>query len=190
MRCWESRLAVAGLLLLSVWIFVVLPLIYLPKQPANTFWGFDNTAWTALGAIAGWLYCMLTGGLLTFAVYQVQAVKAEAKITRTLAACDRYDTDPILDRVVNRIADALDDGSLAAKPKDFSVDMKSLFNYFESIAIGVSRGLYDKEIVCDQLKPIIIDHVDDLIVGGLTGWENPGQYFDHMMKLYHEWKAP
>lgn len=156
------------------------------------FWGLDGTAWTAISAIAGWFYCGLTAGLLSFAIYQVRAVKEEARITRTLAACDRYDTDPILDRVTGRIADALDDGRLTKTPKDFTVDMKILFNYFESIAIGVSRDLYDKDIVRDQLRPIIVDHVIDLIesgiCSGISGWENVRQDYDHMIKLYDEWQ--
>ena len=81
--------------------------------------------------------------------------------------------DPVLDRVTNRIANALDDGSLAANPKDFSVDLRSIFNYFECIAIGVSKGLYDKDIVRDQLKPIILENVDDLILSGVSGWKDP-----------------
>lgn len=155
------------------------------------FWGLDATAWTAIGAIAGWLYCALTAGILAFAIYQIRAVKEEARITRTLAACDRYDTDPILDQVTGRIADALDDGTLAKTPKDVSVDMKVLFNYFESIAIGVSRDLYDRDIVREQLKPIVVDHVNDLIESGIcsriSGWENVRQDYNHMMKLYDEW---
>jgi hypothetical protein len=187
MRCLDSKIAFSSLVALPIWLFVVLPLIYLPKQ-AGMFLGFDNTAWTAIGAIAGWVYCCLTGGLLGYAIYQVRSAKADAKINRTLTACDRYDTDPVLDRVTNRIANGLDDGSLAKNPKDYSVDMSSLFNYFESIAIGVSRELYDKDIVTDQLKPIIIDHVDDLILSGHTGWKNPADDFNHLMKLYREWK--
>ncbi len=132
--------------------------------------------------------CALTAGLLAFGAYQLSSLKADAKITRTLAACDRYDTDPVLDRVTNRISNAFDDGSLAANPKDFSADMKGLFNYFESIAIGVSRGLYDKDIVAEMLKPIIIDNVDDLIVSGICGWKNPTEDYEHVMKLYNEWK--
>jgi hypothetical protein len=153
------------------------------------FWGIDYTAWTAIGAIAGWVYCCLTAGLLGFAVYQILSAKADAKITRTLAACDRYDTDPVLDRVTNRLANALHDGSLAKNPKDFSVDVLGLLNYFESIAIGISRGLYDKDIVRDMLKPIVIAHVDDLIVSGITGWTRPEEDFDHLMGLYKEWKG-
>jgi hypothetical protein len=190
LRSSDSKIAITSLVALSTWLFVVLPLIYLPKQAAGTFLGFDNTAWTAIGAIAGLIYCALTAGLLIFAVYQVRSARADAKITRTLAACDRYDFDPILDRVTNRIAEALVDGTLEAFPRDYNLDMESLFNYFESIAIGVSKGLYDKDIVCDQLKPIIIEHVDDLIISGVSGWKgNPDKYYEHMMRLYREWKT-
>lgn len=188
MKCLESKVVLASLAALSCWLFIVLPLIYAPRQ-AEMFLGLDNTTWTGIGAIAGWVYCGLTAGLLLFARHQIISAKAEAKITRTLAACDRYDTDTVLDKVTNRIADALDDGSLAANPKHFSVDILSLFNYFESIAIGVSRGLYDKEIVTDMLKPIVVGHVDDLLLADITGWKNPTEDFDHLMKLYREWKA-
>jgi hypothetical protein len=153
------------------------------------FLGLDNTAWTAIGAIAGLVYCCLTAGLLGFALYQVRSAKADAKINRTLTACDRYDTDPVLDKVTRRIADGLDDGSLDKNLKEYKVDLYTLFNYFESIAIGVSKGLYDRDIVCDQLKPIIIDYVDDLIISNRAGLKNPSEDFDHMMKLYREWKA-
>lgn len=191
MRCLDSKIACAVLVALPVWLFVVLPLFYLPKQ-ADMFLGFDNTAWTAFGAIAGWVYCGLTAGLLAFAIYQVRAVKEEAKITRTLAACDRYDTDPILDRATNRIANALDDEILAKAPEYFSLDIEILFNYFESIAIGVSRDLYDKDIVSEQLKSIIVEHVEDLIESGIcsriSGWENVREEYDHTMKLYDEWQ--
>ena len=92
--------------------------------------------------------------------------------------------------MTNRIAEALVDGTLEAFPRDYNLDMESLFNYFESIAIGVSKGLYDKDIVCDQLKPIIIEHVDDLIISGVSGWKgNPDKYYEHMMRLYREWKT-
>ena len=135
------------------------------------FLGLDNTAWTAIGAIAGLIYCGLTAGLLGFAIFQIQSAKAAAKITRTLAASDRYDMDPVLDRVTNRIANALDDGSLAANPKDFSVRSQEASLAISGIgsAIGVSKGLYDKDIVRDQLKPIILDNVDDLILRRHSG---------------------
>jgi hypothetical protein len=187
---FDETLALVALIFFTFWLFVVLPLLYRAASPNGFFLGFDNTAWTAIGAIAGLIYCGLTAGLLIFAVYQIRSARADAKITRTLAACDRYDTDPILDRVTNRIAEALVDGTLKAFPRDYNVDMESLFNYFESIAIGVSKGLYDKDIVCDQLKSIIIEHVEDIVISGVSGRKgDPDKYYEHMMRLYREWKA-
>jgi len=188
----HSVTAIVSVAAIAVWIFVALPIIYLPSDKPDTFLGVGNTTWTAIGALANVIYCCLTAGLLFFAVYQVTSARADAKINRTLAACDRYDTDPILDGVARRLADALDNGDLAKNPKQYKVDIFSIFNYFESIAIGVSRGQYDKEIVHDQLAPIIISYVDDLIVSGLSSWAKvlagEDEYFDHVMKLYREWK--
>jgi hypothetical protein len=45
-------------------------------------------------------------------------VKAEAKINRTLNACEKYDLDPVLDRIINHIETGRDDGTLAKNPKD------------------------------------------------------------------------
>jgi hypothetical protein len=160
----------------------------------DAFWGLDGTAWTAIGAIANAVYCLLTAGLLAFAVYQVLSTREDAKISRTLAACDRYDFDPILDRVTRRVSRAYDDGSLREDPKKYTTDLYSLFNYFESIAIGVNRGQYDEGIVRDQLKEIIDDYVDDLILSGISGWadipagEGEEEYFNNMMTLYRKWK--
>jgi hypothetical protein len=190
----DEKIAIVSLVGLSFWIFVVLPLIYL-HSPSGIFWGLDSTAWTAIGAIANVVYSCLTAGLLAFAVYQVLSAREDAKINRTLAACDRYDTDPVLDAVARRLADSYDDGSIAANPKEHRVDLYSIFNYFESIAIGVSRGQYDEDIVKDQLSPIIIDHVDGYILSGITGWArgpvsgDEEEYFNHTMRLYRKWKT-
>jgi hypothetical protein len=191
MKISDEKIAIVGLLGLSIWLFGVLPLIYL-HSPAGTFWGLDSTAWTAIGAIANVVYSCLTAGLLAFAVYQVLSAREDAKINRTLAACDRYDSDPVLDGVARRLAIALDDGSLKENPKKHRVDLYSIFNYFESIAIGVSRGQYDGDIVGDQLGPIIVSYVDDYILSGISGWaqrpEGEEEYFNHTMMLYRKWK--
>jgi hypothetical protein len=187
----DEKIAIVSLLGLSIWLFAALPLIYL-HSPSGTFWGLDSTAWTAIGAIANVVYSCLTAGLLAFAVYQVLSAREDAKVNRTLAACDRYDTDPVLDGVARRLARAFDDGSLRANPKEHRVDLYSIFNYFESIAIGVSRGQYDGDIVGDQLGTIIVSYVDDYILSGISGWarlpEGEEEYFNHTMMLYRKWK--
>jgi hypothetical protein len=171
-----------------IWRFVALPLIYIPKQP-EMFLGLDNTAWTGLGAIAGWVYCLLTAGLLIFANHQIRSARQEAKINRTLLACEKYDIDPVLDGVTRRLADGIGDGSLAKNPKKYTVDVTSILNYFESLSTGVVKGFYDEQIVADQLKPIMLEYVDALILSGVTGWTDPENDFVHLMRLYGKWKT-
>ncbi|MEY2542062.1 MAG: hypothetical protein QOI22_1664 [Verrucomicrobiota bacterium] len=194
MKCTDQKIAVTGLLILAVWIFIVLPLMYFPWKPSgqNTFWGLDSTAWTAIGALSNAAYCALTAGLLVFAVYQVLSTKEDAKITRTLAACERYDIDPVLDRITRRLSIAYNNGSLHANAARCAVDLNSLFNYFESIAIGVARGHYDAEIVRDQFETIMNSHIESM--NGIGNWSSgtPGlndmDHFDKMMALNAKWK--
>lgn len=197
MKLPDEKIAILSLVGLACWIFVALPLMYLqlPSGSQPTFWGLDSTAWTAVGAMANVIYCALTAGLLCFAIYQVLSSKEDAKVNRTLAACDKYDTDPVLDRVTRRLSRSFSDGSLASHPTKYQIDLYSLFNYFESIAIGVSRGHYDTEIVRDQLGSVITGYVDDYILSGITGWikvpstEIEDDVFIHTMRLHREWKA-
>ena len=195
MKSVEGKIAVISVIALAAWIFVVLPMMYHPWHGGpGTFWDLDGTAWTAIGALANVAYCLLTAGLLVFAIYQVLSTRRDAKINRTLAACDRYDIDPIIDGVARRISAAWDDGDLKSNPAKYKTDLYSIFNYFESIAIGVARGQYDADIVRDQLEHIMTAYVDDLILSDIGCWplpiggDNPD--FDHVMKLYHKWKTP
>jgi hypothetical protein len=193
-KCPNRKIAVISLVVLAVWLFVVLPLMYFPWPPSRegTFWGLDSTAWTAISALANAILTFLTGGLLVFAVYQVLTVKRDAKITRTLAACERYDIDPVLDQITRRLSDAFDDGSLHREPTQYAVDLNSLFNYFESIAIGVSRGHYDADIVRDQFETIMNSHIE--IVNGIGNWSSAASglkgidHFDQMLALNEKWK--
>jgi hypothetical protein len=194
-KCLEQKIAITSLVIFAGWTFVVLPLMYFPWKTGNqnTFWGLDSTAWTAIGALANAVYCALTAGLLAFAVYQVLSAKKDAKITRTLAACERYDLDPVLDQITRRLSIAYNNGTLQTNAARYAVDLNSLFNYFESIAIGVAKGHYDAEIVRDQLEVIMNSHIESL--NGIGSWTNgisaanDLQHFDNMMALNENWKS-
>jgi hypothetical protein len=194
-KCADKPIAVTGLLILAVWLFIVLPLMYFPWKPSGqiTFWGLDSTAWTAIGALSNAAYCGLTAGLLAFAVYQVLSAKKDAKITRTLAACERYDIDPVLDQITRRLSIAYNNGYLHTNAARYAVDLNSLFNYFEAIAIGVARGHYDANIVRDQFETIMNSHIES--VNGIGSWSSgtPGvkdiDHFDNMMALNEQWKS-
>jgi hypothetical protein len=197
-RISDGRIAITGLLVLATWLYVVLPLYYLSwlsmaEKPAETIMGIGSLGWTAVGAIANVAYVFLTAGILWFAGSQIISARKEARINRTLEACNRYDTDPILDAVTRRLATANDDGTLKTDPSKYRIDLYTLFNYFESISIGVNRGLYDASIVRDHLETIIKGYVDHYIMSGVTGWkipdrEGPDEYFFNLMALYRRWQ--
>src|SRR6266436_7799141 len=111
MKISDERIAVVGLVFVAVWLYVVLPLNYLSwlsmaEKPTETVLGIGSLGWTATGAIANVFYDFLTAGILWFAGSQIVSARKEARINRTLAACDRFDTDPTLDAVTRRLAAA------------------------------------------------------------------------------------
>jgi hypothetical protein len=169
-------------------------------SPPDVFLGLGNTEWTGLSAIAGGVYDVLTLALVCFGVVQIVFARREAKINRTLAACDRYDCDPVLDLICRRLAEARESGDLAANPRKYRLDLYSILNYLESIAIGVRRGLYHSAVVKDYMKPIIIGCHEEYIVSGLvaraappipvSGAGNPAEDFDKMIALVTKWSRP
>ena len=199
MREIEGKIAIMFLGLLAIWLLVVLPLLYFPwhnlvtDASGSKFAGLDNTAWTAISALANSVLAFLTLGLLVFAIYQVVTIKRDAKITRTLAACERYDIDPVLDQITRRISVAYNEGSLQKEPVKYAVDLNSIFNYFESLAIGVHRGHYDADIVRDQFETIMTGHID--MMDGISKWTvatvatRDIDHFDKMMALYAKWRG-
>jgi hypothetical protein len=99
--------------------------------------------------------------------YQIGAARDEAKLNRTLAACDRYDLDPVLDARSRRLAEVRDAGDLQGKVKAYRLDIFSILNYLESIAIGIEQGLYDENLVREYMEPIFVGCVEEYISSGV-----------------------
>ena len=195
----DGRIAVFGLLAVAVWLYVVLPLGYLSwlsmaEKPTETIAGIGSLGWTAIGATANVAYDLLTVGILWFAGTQIVSARREARINRTLDACNRYDTDPVLDRVTRRLSYALENQKIQPAPDKYRMDIFSIFNYLESIAIGVNRGLYDEAIVRDHMEFIIRDNVEDFVDSGIAQQagidigEKDEELFNTLMALQRRWK--
>jgi hypothetical protein len=58
----------------------------------------------------------ITGVLALVAWLQVKSARDEAKRSRTLAACERYDLDPFLDQSLRRLREAHNSGDLRKDP--------------------------------------------------------------------------
>jgi hypothetical protein len=162
---------------------------------ADTFLGFGNTEWAGVSAIASGIYDVLTFLLILFAAMQIFYARREAQINRTLTACDKYDLDPVLDAVCRRLATARDNGELEANPQSHRVDIYSVLNYLEGIAIGVKAKLYCGKTVRAQLESILISYVQEYIEtdlvyrAGVLGVGKPitGADYEHMRALVKHW---
>ena len=75
-----------------------------------------NLGWTAISASANVVYDFLTLGILVYAGVKVRSAKKEAQISRTLAVCDRFDTDPVLDKATRRLSKAARNNKLQTQP--------------------------------------------------------------------------
>lgn len=165
----EGRVALGALALLAIWLFIGLPLFYHPLE-GREFLGLGPEAWTAVGTL-------LLVGVTTFVggvgLYQINEARAEAARNRTITACDRYDTDPILDRCCLALVKARKDGLLEGKPQDYRIEIFTILNYLEGIAIGVEQGLYVEEIAKSYMEPILKAYVELYVLTGLSERADP-----------------
>jgi hypothetical protein len=175
-------------------------IVITPPSPPETFWTLSTADWAAVTGIATVALVVATVGLAWVAYVQLAAAREEAKAvheearaTRTLAVCDRYDLDPVLDGVCRRLAKANENGDLKLYPERYRLDFASLFNYLESIAIGIERGLYNGDVVRDMMEPIFQGYVDQYIVSGLVGWSDPPEgdeeYYHSLRSVCRKWAA-
>jgi hypothetical protein len=120
--------------------------------------GCINTIAAVVTALSTLALAIVTCLLAGFAWLQVRSARDEAKRSRTLATCEKYDLDPFLDKNLRTLRDAHDDDSFRRDPTPYRSEVLTVLNYFESIAIGVQRDLYDVAIIRDHFSQIFQDH--------------------------------
>ena len=72
--------------------------------------------WNIVTAIASVVTALATVLLAWVAWYQLGAIAQNQREWESLKACERYDTDPIIDRVLCVLRDARNSGSLFTAP--------------------------------------------------------------------------
>ena len=121
--------------------------------------------WIAIGTVGS--------GLATVAVFitgliQIRSIRDEGRRSRTLDICDRYDFDPILDHALRELRQAKSDGSLDKDPKALRLQVSTLLNYLDGIAIGIEQGIYIEDLVRDHLEGICKKHVHEYLADDIT----------------------
>ena len=149
----------------------------------------DDAAWVqAIAAIFAVIYAIKT---IEQSKVQVGAALDDAKKWKTIEACERYDTDAVLDQALRNLRKAILSGGLKKYPKKYKPDMVTVLNYLDGIAIGVSQGVLVEEIVKDQIRSIFVTHFEEFMDSGLA--EKAGikkTNYMHLCELVEKWRAP
>ena len=121
---------------------------------------------------------------------QISALKRQQKGWETLKACERYESDPILDTSLRNLKKTRDAGRFLLDASVVSIDIRTVLNYLDGIAIGVRQGFYDKTIVRDHLEPIIRFHCDECFDHEVSRQANiKASDYSRLRDLIHEWDS-
>jgi hypothetical protein len=148
---------------------------------------------TAALAFVAWRQIPLVAEQVKALAQQIKAARemdaANAERTRvwnTTEACRQIDSDPIFEAASKRIWDASECGTKYEKGKVDERDLIIVLNYLETVAIGVSQGLYVESIVKDHLEPAIKKTCEKIIYPQLV---SPGDY-EKLVELHERWHPP
>jgi hypothetical protein len=164
-------------------------------QP-EVFWGLTGTAWTAIVALATIALAVATVAVAWVAGYQIAAARKEAEMARieakkarTLEVVSRYDHDYVLDCAIRRLARARDEKKLYDEIHKYRVDFIAVFNYFETIAIGIQQGMFIEEMARDFMEHIVRFHIEEARKEKLfEKLATDRRSFEHIFALNEKWK--
>ncbi len=124
------------------------------------------------------------------ALWQVLSIRKESRKSATLTACERYDTDPVLDRYIRQLSRYRDEA--AKTPEKYRLAISTILNYLDGIAIGVAQGLYIDKLAKDHLEDFVKEYVPDDLMDGATARALTIKQSDyrHLLALYARWTKP
>jgi Domain of unknown function (DUF4760) len=146
-KCLDEKIALVALIAFAAWLFVGLPLLYLPSQV-----GEGNMIW---GTVPQWLTALIAGGALFAAVV---SISSQREIARKRAAMDFFaktemDRDTLTSH--KKFTDAvatLDTHLKAGNPCSGFVStpeywhIRDYLNLHELMAVGVRNDVFDDQV--------------------------------------------
>ena len=148
----------------------------------------------SFGELAQWITAISTVAIAIAAVWQlplirkqIRAQREEQKKWATVAACERYDTDPTLHAITQRIWTASSQGRDYTNLDLLRHDVISLLNYLDALAIGVEQRLYIEEIVKDSMQLVIKKAVEQFLLTDPPGKFCETEGYENLIHLYRKW---
>ena len=122
--------------------------------------------------------------------HQIGSLRREQKNWETLKACERYESDQVITQCLIALRAARRDNKLTAEPIQYSLEMSTILNYLEGIAIGVEQGFYNRKIVRDHLETIMVKHVGEFLGPPLRAvmLEGNPDYYSSLEEILKSWK--
>jgi hypothetical protein len=142
--------------------------------------------------VAVWTFALFGATLLLglIALSQISEGRKENRITQTLLACGQYDTSPVIFECCRTLMKAKDDGRLEADAFALRLELLTVLNFLDAIAIGVQQKLYVKKLVKAHMQAIIARNVREYLlspVGKISGCTP--EFYERLLALHHEWEA-
>ena len=121
--------------------------------------------------------------------YQLWRLRRDQRGWETLKACERYDMDQVLDRALCHLRKGRNEKKFSTAPREYSLEVAAVSNYFEGMVLGARQGFYDERIVRDHLEDIIRDHAVEFLGEPMStqmGFHKDG--YSRLLKALGEWK--
>jgi hypothetical protein len=141
--------------------------------------------------VAVWTFCVFaaTVALAIIAVNQIGAARTENRKTQTLLACGQYDTNQVMFDAQKVLARAKVSGELQRDPRKFRLEIMTLLNFLDAIAIGVKQDLYVNDLAREHMGRIARRHIRDLIESDVLGKiDCRPEYFNDLVELDKRWQ--
>jgi hypothetical protein len=143
--------------------------------------------WTAVGTM---LLAAISGALVFFGKKQIDEIRKESKLQRTLTICEKWDTDPVIDQCLRRLSAGDRTKDIEKNPIDYRIDTVTILNFLETICTGVKIGIYDKNLVHEFHADTIRDQIEDYIESGMLkkmGLSTVG--YENLVEIDKKWSA-
>lgn len=115
----------------------------------------DTAYYTLPLAIFTFLLVLATAAIAYLAQRQLSIGQKQQRKWATLAACDRWDIDNALRDANKKLKSAIRDIQTNPLPEIYAIEYVTIFNYFDSIAIGIKQEFYEQDIVLPHLGNIM-----------------------------------
>lgn len=123
-------------------------------------------------------------------IYQLMAIRTENRKNRTLEICSRYDS-PLSFECKRILHKARRNGELAEDPIKYRAEIAYMLGFFEEVAIGIKRGVYEEETVHDHLGGTLRQYVHIYLTGDIPIKARliaSSKTFENLLALADKWE--